>query len=133
MLPSSLSELGWILFSWNIYIGLFNLVPVFPMDGGRILRALLAKRLPYVRATFWAAMVGKILAGLGVVLAWFVFHNLLLAALFVFIFMAGGLEYRAVRIREQQDAYWETVRTRLHAAGVSPAANPEEPPLLGPN
>jgi Zn-dependent protease len=133
VLPSSLSELGWILFSWNIYIGLFNLVPVFPMDGGRILRALLAKRLSYVRATFWAATIGKILSGLGAVLALLVFHNVLLAALFAFIFMAGGLEYRAVRIREQQDAYWETIRTRLQAAGVSPPANPEEPPLLDPN
>lgn len=131
-LPSSLSELGWILFSWNIYIGLFNLVPVFPMDGGRILRALLAKKLPYERATFWAATIAKVLAAAGIVVA-LLFHNWLLAALFVFIFAAGELEYRAVRIREEQEAYWERIRERLRGALPATSLAADEPPVLGPN
>ena len=43
-------------------MGCFNLVPVFPMDGGRILRALLALRWSYLKATFWASATGKVLA-----------------------------------------------------------------------
>jgi hypothetical protein len=50
---------------WNLFMGLFNLIPAFPMDGGRILRALLAMRLPYVRATFWAVMIGRSVIGHG--------------------------------------------------------------------
>lgn len=126
--PASLNELACVLFAANLVMGCFNLVPVFPMDGGRIFRALLAMKLPYLRATFWAASVGKVLAVIGALLMAFWIHNYLGAALFAFIFMAGELEYRAVKRRERDEAYWRETMERLYAVPAVPPT--EEPPIL---
>ena len=106
-------------------MGCFNLAPVFPMDGGRIFRALLAARLPYLRATFIAATVGKILAVAAALTAFFVYELPLTAVLFAFIFFAGEMEYRAAKRREWEDAYWRDL-----TASLSPTPPPLEPPPL---
>jgi Zn-dependent protease len=132
--PGSLNELVCVLFAANLVMGCFNLIPVFPMDGGRILRALLAMKLPYLRATFWAASVGKVLAVLGALLMVFLWRNYLGGVLFAFIFMAGEAEYRAVKRRELEDAYWRELFARTRAvplAGEPPIlATDREPPLI---
>lgn len=124
-LPEGLRDFAQIVLIWNLAMGVFNLAPVFPMDGGRIFRALLATRLPYLRATFWAATVGKVLAVIAAGVALFVFHAYLLAALFAFIFFAGDMEYRATKRRELEEAHRREMLARLRATPPT-----EEPPLL---
>jgi Zn-dependent protease len=126
--PASTVGFLQVVLHWNLLMGLFNLVPVFPMDGGRIFRALLATRVRYVRATFVAATLGKVLAGTGVIIGIFFVQEVLVAVLFAFIFFAGELEYRAVRRRELEDAHFRAMMARFHPQ----PATTEEPPILTP-
>ena len=108
--PRGLADL---LLRINLIMGGFNLLPVFPMDGGRIFRAILATRLPYLRATFWAATVGKVLAVVAAICCATIWNKPLAVALFVFISIAGDLEYRSLRRREKQAAQWDLLLREL--------------------
>jgi Zn-dependent protease/CBS domain-containing protein len=69
----------------NILLGFFNLIPAFPMDGGRVFRALLAERMKYSDATRYAVYLGKIF-GIAMILLGFLFNFLLiLVGIFVYI------------------------------------------------
>ena len=79
----------------NVFLALFNMLPAFPMDGGRVLRALLARDRSYVNATGIAARIGSLFAVLFLILG-----VLSLAPLFlllgVFIYLAANGESRSV-------------------------------------
>lgn len=82
----------------NIVLVLFNMIPAFPMDGGRVLRALLATRFDYALATTIAANVGRVIAVMMGVYG-FATQQYILMLISVFIFFVGGAEARAAVLR----------------------------------
>ncbi len=88
--PSLETLLFWLLAA-NISLVLFNLIPAFPLDGGRMLRALLAMGLGYPRATRIASAIGQVIA-IGLGLWGFLSGNFILVLIAVFVFFGAGQE-----------------------------------------
>ncbi len=98
LLGSLMAEMLWI----NVGLLVFNMLPVFPMDGGRVLRALLAGWIGRTRATEVAATIGRgiaVVAGL-----WFLFNGWTMQAILAaFIYWAASMELAAVRRESRPD------------------------------
>lgn len=91
-----------ILMMANAYLGVFNLLPAFPMDGGRMLRSLLSLRMPREKATLIASITGQILAtGLFIVGLWQ--GSPTLALIGVFIFFAARQENQLLQRQAKID------------------------------
>lgn len=97
----------------NLALVLFNLLPAFPMDGGRVLRALLSTRIGRLRATYIASRLGRYAALLFAFTGFFVrtiplfggipiplYQGFLLVVIAVFIYKAAEQEYQLVRLQE---------------------------------
>jgi Zn-dependent protease/CBS domain-containing protein len=81
----------------NIILVLFNMIPAFPMDGGRVLRALLAMRMGNARATEMAATIGQGFAIVFGVVG--ILYNPMLLIIAVFIFLAASGEAAQAQLR----------------------------------
>ena len=124
---AALSYLGinllfWPLFSaimstlagLNLILALFNLLPSFPMDGGRVFRAIMTPRLGRVAATRIATKTGRVIAVIFGIIGLMTFpYGLNLLVVAIFIYFAAGAEYRAVLMQEAADN--EPVNPFFHA------------------
>lgn len=84
----------WILGVMNLVLGIFNLLPAFPMDGGRVLRAFYARKMSYVKATQSAAAVGRFFAILMAIFGILV-GNLWFPLIALFIYIGASEEERS--------------------------------------
>jgi Zn-dependent protease len=87
------------LFSINIVLGTFNLIPAFPMDGGRILRGILAVKMDYLRATHHAKNVGQAIAILFAVVGFVYTNFIMLPLIAVVVFFGAMSEENMVRTK----------------------------------
>ncbi len=98
----------------NLLVVGFNMLPAFPMDGGRVLRALLATRIPYARATEIAANIGQGMAILFGLVGLVVFNPILLfIALFVYLGAQQESKQAALRAIGEGVSVREAMMTRF--------------------
>jgi Zn-dependent protease len=106
-----LAVVAWV----NLVLGAFNLLPAFPSDGGRVLRAWLAKRVGFVRATELAVTTSRVVC-VALILAGIYFGSFQLAIVAIALWTFGTAERYAARLRGD------------HGAWRAPGA-PELPPV----
>lgn len=98
----------------NLLLGFFNLLPAFPMDGGRILRAFLAERMSFIRATKLSASIGKQFAIVMAIIG--IFFNFLLILVAVYVYLGAESEYRTVLLSTllEDDMVKDVMTTEVH-------------------
>ena len=103
----------------NAALFLFNLIPAFPMDGGRILRALLSIRLGQHKATIYATLISQILA-LAFVLIGLYFGHYVLMAIGLVIFLMARQNFRSARMAEKlEQTYAREFLIPLHYSDIN--------------
>jgi Zn-dependent protease len=108
----------------NLFLALFNLIPAFPMDGGRVLRAALASRIGFVRATERAASIGQFTA---FVLGFIgLFHNPILVFVAVFVYLAAASEAHSVALRAVSRGVPVSQAMMSHFVTLQPATHIDE-------
>jgi len=112
------------LFWGNLFLGAFNLLPAYPMDGGRILRALLAERMDYVQATRRAVTIGQVFAMLLMMigLVW----NVWLVLIGFFLFLGAQMEDRSVVFQSVLESVRMEDVMLTHFSILSPADTLED-------
>ena len=81
----------------NVVLAVFNMLPAFPMDGGRVLRALMARNQPHAQATQRAAAIGKVFAFLMAIVGLFGNWILILLAFFIYIAASGEAQQTTLK------------------------------------
>lgn len=108
----------------NIFLVVFNLIPAFPMDGGRVLRALLAMNMGFGRATAVAASIGQ---GIAIALGLAgIFFNPMLMIIGVFVFLAASGEAGQVQLKEASRGLSVADAMITHFETLGPAATVDE-------
>jgi predicted transcriptional regulator len=126
LLPQIVQQPTWqtlllYLLLTNLSMGLFNLIPAFPMDGGRVLRALLAMALPYLQATRIAVAVGQGLALLLGLAGLLIPGQLTLLLIAIFIFLGAGQEGQMTAARDLLGDLRVHQAASRHSRTVSPS------------
>jgi Zn-dependent protease len=114
----------------NSLLVLFNMIPAFPMDGGRVLRATLTPILGHLRATEVAAALGLLLA-LGFGILGLLGEGPILILLAMFVLLAGQQELAVVRYRAAHGGAWPWEKPPEEALVLDPSAFPSEPNYSG--
>jgi Zn-dependent protease/CBS domain-containing protein len=105
----------------NLFLALFNMIPAFPMDGGRVLRAVLASRFGYVRATEIAAAIGQFVAfALGFI---GLMVNPILIFIAIFVYLAASSEAHMVALRAVSRGVPVSTAMMTHFETLSPEAH----------
>jgi len=115
----------WILGAMNLVLGIFNLLPAFPMDGGRVLRSFYARRMSYVKATQSAAAVGKFFAILMAIFG-IVVGNLWFPLIALFIYVGASEEERSTRAEVTLENILVREIMTSNVVSVSPSMSVED-------
>jgi Zn-dependent protease/CBS domain-containing protein len=105
----------------NLFLAIFNMIPAFPMDGGRVLRALLSAKFGFVRATEIAASIGQ---GCAFLLGFIgLFYNPILIFIAIFVYLAASSEAHMVALRSVARGMPVSAAAMTQIATLTPEAH----------